>query len=72
MAKDDVTVLSIGIGKMPKKKLKAMGKSKMKNGGMAYGKPHMYATGGSVTMNPGLKALKSKSPEAFNKIIRNA
>ncbi len=74
MAKDDVTVLSIGIGKMPKKKLKAMGvgKAKMASGGMAYGKAHMYAAGGSVTMNPGLKALKSASPEAFNKITKNA
>ncbi len=43
-------------------------KSAMKDGGMAYGKKHMYAAGGSVTMNPGLKALKAKSPEAFNKI----
>ena len=72
MAKDDVTVLSIGIGKMPKKKLKAMGKAQMANGGMAYGKPHMYLAGGGVTMNPGLKALKKASPEAFNKITKNA
>ena len=45
-------------------------KSKMAEGGMAYGKKHMYAAGGSVTMNPGLKALKAKSPETFNKITR--
>jgi hypothetical protein len=68
MAKDDVTVLSIGIGKVPKKKLKAMGKAKMANGGMAYGKAHMYVGGGDVKMNPGLKALKVASPEAFKKI----
>jgi len=43
-------------------------KSAMKDGGMANGKKHMYAAGGSVTMNPGLKALKAKSPEAFKKI----
>ena len=43
-------------------------KTVMKDGGMAYGKKHMYAAGGSVTMNPGLKALKAKSPEAFKKI----
>ena len=47
-------------------------KTKMADGGMAYGKKHMYAAGGSVTMNPGLKALKKASPEAFNKITKNA
>jgi hypothetical protein len=43
-------------------------KTVMKNGGMAYGKKHMYVGGGSVTMNPGLKALKKASPETFKKI----
>ena len=43
-------------------------KTKMKDGGMAYGKRHMYVGGGSVTMNPGLRALKKASPEAFKKI----
>ena len=47
-------------------------KSKMADGGMAYGKKHMYAAGGSVTMNPGLRALKQASPEAFNNITKNA
>jgi len=47
-------------------------KTTMADGGMAYGKKHMYAAGGSVTMNPGLKALKKASPEAFNKITKNA
>ena len=68
MAKDKVTVVSIGIGTMSKKDAKKLGKPKMADGGMAYGKKHMYAAGGSVTMNPGLKALKKASPEAFNKI----
>ena len=69
----DVTVVSIGVGKMKKKDAKKLtdGKTKMADGGMAYGKKHMYAAGGSVTMNPGLKALKAKSPEAFNKITGN-
>ena len=40
----------------------------MKDGGMAYGKKHMYAAGGSVKMNPGLKALKAASPAAYKKI----
>tara|TARA_S200002703_G_scaffold128301_1_gene115056 strand:- start:341 stop:697 length:357 start_codon:yes stop_codon:yes gene_type:complete len=42
--------------------------TKMARGGMAYGKEHMYVAGGSVQMNPGLKALKAASPEAYNKI----
>ena len=67
----DVTVVSIGVGKMKKKDAKKLAKAQMADGGMAYGKKHMYAAGGSVTMNPGLKALKAKSPEAFNKITGN-
>ena len=46
-------------------------KARMMRGGMANGKVHMYATGGSVTENPGLKALKASGPkgmEAYNKI----
>lgn len=69
--KDEVTVVSIGIGSMPKSKLKKMKKAEMMAGGMAYGKKHMYAAGGSVTENPGLKALKASGPkgmEAYNKI----
>ena len=69
--KDDVTVISIGIGSMPKSKLKKMKKAEMMMGGMANGKKHMYAAGGSVTENPGLKALKASGPkgmEAYNKI----
>lgn len=49
----------------PKKKVAMM------RGGMANGKVHMYAAGGSVTENPGLKALKASGPkgmEAYNKI----
>jgi len=69
--KDDVMVVSIGIGSMPKSKLKEMKKAEMMAGGMANGKKHMYAAGGSVTENPGLKALKASGPkgmEAYNKI----
>tara|TARA_R100001510_G_C7600272_1_gene167097 strand:- start:375 stop:707 length:333 start_codon:yes stop_codon:yes gene_type:complete len=46
-------------------------KAQMMMGGMANGKKHMYATGGSVTENPGLRALKASGPkgrEAYNKI----
>ena len=59
-----VPVISIGIGmaEMPK------GKAKMMRGGMANGKEHMYSAGGMVKDNPGLKALKAASLEAYNKI----
>ena len=46
-------------------------KAKMMSGGMANGKAHMYSAGGSVKMNPGLKALKAASPEAYNKITKS-
>ena len=67
--KKDVTVVSIGAGTMPAKKLKEMKKAEMAMGGMANGKKHMYlANGGSVTdnlPNPGLKALaKTKGKTA--------
>ena len=59
-----------------KKKKKMMGggyskKAEMAYGGSVKGKKHMYAAGGSVTDNPGLKALKASGPkgmEAYNKI----
>lgn len=49
-------------------------KTAMMRGGMANGKQHMYAAGGSVTENPGLKALKASGPKgmkAYNKIMGN-
>lgn len=62
-----VPVISIGVGmaEMPK------GKAKMMRGGMSGGKEHMYAAGGMVKDNPGLKALKAASPEAYKKITGN-
>jgi hypothetical protein len=54
----------------PKPKNKSK-KPEMAYGGMAKGKKHMYVAGGSVTENPGLKALKASGPkgmEAYNKI----
>ncbi len=53
---------------VPTGRMKNYGKTAMARGGMAYGKEHMYVAGGSVQMNPGLKALKAASPEAYNKI----
>jgi hypothetical protein len=68
-AKKDIPVIaiSIGMGKMKNHK-----KPQMMRGGMANGKEHMYAAGGSV--NDGLKALKASGPkglEAYNKITGN-
>ena len=68
-AKKDIPVIaiSVGMGKMKKNK-----KPQMMRGGMANGKEHMYAAGGSV--NDGLKALKASGPkglEAYNKITGN-
>ena len=69
--KDDVMVVSIGIGSVPKSKLKKMKKGMMR-GGMANGKPHMYAAGGSVTdkMNPGLRALQKERPDVVAKMLK--
>ena len=69
-------IISIMDKKDMKKKKKMMGggyskKAEMAYGGSVKGKKHMYAAGGSVTDNPGLKALKASGPkgmEAYNKI----
>jgi len=70
--KDDVTVVSIGVGTMPKSKLKKMKKAEMMAGGMANGKKHMYSGGGSVTdkMNPGLRALQKEAPDVVAKMLK--
>lgn len=59
--------ISVGMAEIPKGK----GKAAMMRGGMANGKQHMYAAGGSVTDNPGLRALKKASPAAYNKITKS-
>ena len=62
-------IISMGDGKKGKG-----GKCAMTYGGMAGGEKHMYAAGGSVTENPGLKALRASGPggmEAYNKITGN-
>ena len=44
---------------------------KMAYGGMSGGTKHMYVAGGTVTDNPGLKALRASGPkgmEAYKKI----
>ena len=63
--------------KKPIKKIKEMKKEKsgMAYGGMSGGKRHMYVAGGSVTDNPGLKALRASGPKgmvAYQNIMKNA
>ena len=60
--------ISVGMVEIPKGK----GKAKMAKGGMAYGKQHMYAAGGSVKMNPGLKALQKERPDVVAKILKKS
>ena len=57
-------------GKIEDTKMEKIEKSKMAYGGTAMGKKHFYVAGGSVTLNPGLKALRKSSPEAFAKITK--
>lgn len=69
--------MAIIISIMDKKDMKKMKKKKaeMAYGGMSGGKKHMYAAGGSVTDNPGLKALRASGPKgmaAYNNIMKNA
>ena len=65
-------IIAITISMMGKPKNK---KAEMAYGGMAGGKKHMYAAGGSVTDNPGLKALRASGPKgmaAYQNIMKNA
>lgn len=50
---------------------KPMKKPQMMYGGMANNKKHMYAAGGSVKDNPGLKALAKKRPDVVKKMGYN-
>lgn len=69
--KEKIPVITIGVGMAEYKK--GDKKTEMAYGGMSKGKKHMYAAGGMVKDNPGLKALKAASPEAYKKITgRNA
>jgi hypothetical protein len=55
-------------------KLQRQIKAKMAYGGMANKKQHMYVAGGSVTDNPGLRALRAsgqKGREAYANIVKN-
>ena len=61
-------MIAVGVKPPKKKPAEPKKKEKMAYGGMAGGKKHMYVAGGSVTDNPGLKALKKASPEAYKQI----
>ena len=63
--------ISVGMVEIPKGK----GKAKMMKGGMANGKQHMYLNDGGLVMdnlNPGLKALAKKRPDAVKKILKKS
>ena len=62
-----VPVISIGVGMAEMRKGKGK-KTAMMRGGMANGKQHMYAAGGSV--NDGLKALAKTRPDVVAKILK--
>ena len=55
---------------MPKSKGGAIKKPEMMYGGMANNKKHMYAAGGSVKDNPGLKALAKQRPDVVAKMMK--
>jgi len=66
--------IAIIISMVDKKDMKKKKKAEMAYGGMSGGKRHMYSAGGSVTDNPGLKALRASGPggmEAYKKITGN-
>jgi len=66
--------IAIIISMVDKKNMKKKKKAEMAYGGMSGGKRHMYSAGGSVTDNPGLKALRASGPggmEAYKKITGN-
>ena len=52
------------------KSFKAIKKPAMMYGGMANNKKHMYAAGGSVKDNPGLKALAKQRPDVVAKMMK--
>ena len=64
-----VIAISVGMAEMKKDPSK---KAKMMNGGMVNGKAHMYAAGGSVKMNAGLRALQKERPDVVKKILEKS
>lgn len=70
MPKKKIPAIAISVGMVDAPK-NGKNKAKMMRGGMANKKEHMYAAGGSVKDNAGLRALKKASPEAYKKITGN-
>lgn len=64
-----VIAVSVGMAEMKKDPSK---KAKMMNGGMVNGKAHMYAAGGSVKMNAGLRALQKERPDVVKNILEKS
>jgi hypothetical protein len=62
-----VIAISVGMAEMPSNKKQ----TKMMYGGMANGKKHNYAVGGSVSdnMNKGLRALQKEAPDVVAKML---
>ena len=58
------------VREMKKSKGGAVKKPEMMYGGMANNKKHMYAAGGSVKDNPGLKALAKQRPDVVAKMMK--
>ena len=64
-----VIAISVGMAEMKKDPSK---KAKMMRGGTANGKAHMYSAGGSVKMNPGLRALQKARPDVVANILKKS
>ena len=66
-----IAIMPLPKPKPKRKAKKGKKKAEMAYGGMSGGKKHMYAAGGMVQDNPGLKALRASGPkgmEAYKKI----
>ena len=70
-AKEELKEKKTGrLGTMDAQQAKSQ-RTQMAYGGTVDGKRHMYAASkGAVILNPGLLALRKKSPEAFSKITK--
>ena len=72
-SKEEVTAMVMRLAKESRERKNK--KTQMMVGGMANGKKHMYAAGGMVKDNAGLRALRASGPkgmEAYNKITKNS
>ena len=65
-----IAIMPLPKPKPKRKAKKGKKKAEMAYGGMSGGKKHMYAAGGSVKMNPGLKALQKEAPEVVARMLK--